>query len=69
MCRRALNDLDQLEKDKKGLSICKRDRRVTRTHLDDALTVYAEAKPSKLIDKKSLAKDLGLKHQFMWKVY
>ena len=53
MCRRVSNDPDQLEKVKKAPSICKRDQRVTRTQLDDALTVHAEAKPSKLIDKKS----------------
>ena len=53
MCRRVCNDHDQLEKDKKALSICRRDRGVTRTQLDDALTVHAEAKPSKLIDKKN----------------
>ena len=53
MCRMAVDDLGQLEKDKKALSICTRDRGVTRTPLDDALTVLAEAKPPKLIDKRN----------------
>ena len=54
MCRRALNDLDQLKKDKKALSICKRDRRVTRTQLDDALTFMPRQSPQSLSIRKAL---------------